>query len=214
MNAAPRGRRFSSDPAAILDRMRVIDIGWMMSESLRQSDLDDLSAWMDGEVEGRRAVEIERLVAAVPAWRRAHGELVALNSALDAWAAPPPPADLAERTIRRARASRTAVGKARRMACWLVPAGVAAAALLLVVMARGPRDDSAGQRRQAAQVAPEAGAEIVATVLGDLPPGDRFLVENLDFFTGYDLCDLMAANETLLDVETLAALDRLDPRGI
>ena len=185
-----------------------------MSESLPQSDLDELSAWLDGEAEGQRANEIERLVSAAPAWRRAHRELGALNSALDAWAAPPPAADLAERTLRRVRASQTAMGKARRMAYWLVPAGVAAAALLLVVMARGPRDDSAGQGRQAAQVAPEAGAEIVATVLGDVPASDRFLVENLDFFTGYDLCGLMAANEELLDVETLAALDRLDPRGI
>jgi len=174
-----------------------------MSERLRQSDFEDLSAYLDGELPAERAAVVERLVTEDPAWRRAAGEVKALHQALESWAAPSSPEGLAERIIRGVRRTGRPKPKVIRVARWLVPA--AAAAILLVVALTW-------QRRPAPPAPPGEG--IVQSALRTLPAEDRFVVENLEFFENYELYSLVAENEALLDTRTLEAIDSLEKQGI
>jgi anti-sigma factor RsiW len=70
-----------------------------MNEELGQSDFADLSAWLDGELPGGRAAEVERLVRDDPVWRRAERELRGLHEALDSYAAPSAAPSLARRIL-------------------------------------------------------------------------------------------------------------------
>jgi hypothetical protein len=193
-----------------------------MTQPLTQHEFEDLSAWMDGELDGPRAEEIRRRVETDPAWAEAARELVRLDDALDAWRAPDAPGDLPERIVANVRrAARPRVLRFRRVA---IVASAAAAAIVLAVVitqritpppAPGPGDDVAGNNAPRADApedpAPgEPGGEIVAAALDDVPPSDRFVVENLGFFQSYDTAAVLAENDELLDSDTLAALERLD----
>jgi len=70
-----------------------------MSGQLGQSDFEDLSAWLDGELPAERAAEVKRLVDGNPVWRQAEHELRILNEALDGFAAPAPAQGLAGRIL-------------------------------------------------------------------------------------------------------------------
>jgi anti-sigma factor RsiW len=70
-----------------------------MSEHLRQSDLEDLSAWLDGELPSPRAAEVDRLVQENAEWARALQELRILSETLDCYEAPAPRAGLAQRIL-------------------------------------------------------------------------------------------------------------------
>ena len=70
-----------------------------MSGELRQSDFEDLSAWLDGELPPGRAAEVQRMVHEDPLWRRAERELRGLHEALDSYAAPAPAPGLAGRIL-------------------------------------------------------------------------------------------------------------------
>jgi anti-sigma factor RsiW len=70
-----------------------------MSGQLRQSDFEDLTAWLDGELTGQRAAQVERLVHDDPVWRRAEQELRSLHKAIDGYAAPAPAPGLARRIL-------------------------------------------------------------------------------------------------------------------
>lgn len=70
-----------------------------MSGQLGQSDFENLSAWLDGELPAERAAEVERLVRENPVWRQAGQELRSLHEALDSYAAPAPAPGLARRIL-------------------------------------------------------------------------------------------------------------------
>jgi anti-sigma factor RsiW len=70
-----------------------------MSGQLGQSDFENLSAWLDGELPAERAAEVERLVHENPVWRQAGQELRSLHEALDSYAAPAPAPGLARRIL-------------------------------------------------------------------------------------------------------------------
>lgn len=70
-----------------------------MSGQLRQSDFEDLSAWLDGELTGPRAAQVEKLVHDDPVWRRAEQDLRSLNEAMDSYAAPEPAPGLTGRIL-------------------------------------------------------------------------------------------------------------------
>ena len=70
-----------------------------MSGRLGQSDFEDLSAWLDGELPLGRAAEVERLVQDDPVWRRTERELRILHEALDGYTAPAPAPGLARRIL-------------------------------------------------------------------------------------------------------------------
>ena len=70
-----------------------------MSGQLGQSDFEDLSAWLDGELSAERAAQVERLVHEDRLWRQAERELCSLHEALDSYAAPAPAPGLARRIL-------------------------------------------------------------------------------------------------------------------
>ena len=74
--------------------------GSEMSERLeRQSDLEQLSAWMDGELDAPAAEGVARLVREDPAWRAAWEEFRAVDWALDLCPPVGPRRDLTEEIV-------------------------------------------------------------------------------------------------------------------
>lgn len=102
----------------------------MSDQRLTQADFEDLSAWLDGELDGERSARVAALVGADPVWRRARAELTALGVALDAYTVPDAPADLAERILRRVAAQSRRLPVVIRLARWLAPAAAAAGIVL------------------------------------------------------------------------------------
>ena len=144
-----------------------------------------------------------------PAWTDALGELKALDSALEAWAAPVSPEGITERIVRGVRASEHRKPRTRRLVRWLGPAvGAAAAAIVLAIVLHTP------EIRVLSPPPPAPEPELVSEILNDIPDGDQFLVENLEFFQNYELCSVMEDNAVLLDEATLDALDDLEAGGI
>jgi hypothetical protein len=168
-----------------------------MTAGLQQADCDDLSAYLDGELSDVRAVEVARLVRDDPVWRAAHAELRALDAAMDAWTVPAPPEGLAQRVLAsvRRRAHRPLL---LRTAAWLGPlAAAAAVALLAVAIMNRPSSDVPGRELGSSRaLAPVPKAERADV--------ERMIVENLGFFSDY---------EVLEEMETLQALDELEREG-
>jgi len=161
----------------------------MVREPMDQSELEDLSAFLDGELPPQRAAEVEALIRSDPRWAAAQRELNALDAILDAYAAPPAPADLAGRIIRRSRKLGRPKPLVIRLVRWIAPAAAAAAVILIAAVAlrRGPTRT---------QVSPK-------DALADVPKADRFVVENLSFFRDYEVIE---------NLETLKAIERLDDK--
>lgn len=179
-----------------------------MNVDLNESNFADLSAWSDGEVAPERSAEIERLVREDRAWTDALSELKAVDSALEAWTGPACLEGLAERIIGGVRTGQRPGRKAAHLLRWLVPAAsAAAAAILLAVILHSP-DVTPPPR------APAEETVAVREILKDIPNGDKFIVENLEFFQNYELCSVMEENAVLLDEATLDALDDLEAGGI
>lgn len=168
-----------------------------MTAGLQQADYDDLSAYLDGELDSERAAEVARLVRDDPVWRTAYTELSALDAAMDAWTVPAPPEGLAEEILAnvRRRAHRPLL---LRTAAWLGPfAAVAAVALLAVAIMNRPSSDAPGRELGSSRaLAPVPKAERADV--------ERMIVENLGFFSDY---------EVLEEMETLRALDQLEREG-
>ena len=168
-----------------------------MTGELGQSDFEDLSAYLDGELGPQRTAEIARLIAEDATWRDAHRQLAAIDAAMDAYEVPAPPEGLADRVVARVRR------KARRplvlrVIGWLAPAA-AAAAIILVVLAVMNRPDAA----------PVAGELVTSPALQAVPQAERadvenMIVENLGFFRDY---------EVIAQFETLEAIDHLEKGG-
>jgi len=152
---------------------------------LDQSEREDLSAFLDGELPSQRAAEVEALIRSDPRWAAAQRELKALDAALDGCTVPPAPADLAGRIIRRSRK----LGRPRPLVIplvrWIAPVAAAAAAVILATVLVLPHD----------------GGRSPGGPLADVPKADRFVVENLSFFRDYEVIE---------NLETLQAIERLD----
>lgn len=176
---------------------------------LEQSDLEDLSAFLDGELAGDRLAEVRRLVQTDAAWRQASAELAALGDVLGTVQAPAHSDGLAERIKLSAR--RDAQSGARlRLVRWLAPLAAAAAIVLAVFIygpqANDPADkvaDTPGKIGDAAPTgSPDADAATVA--LQGLAAEDQFVVENLEFVRDYSVLE---------DFETLQAIEEIEKQG-
>jgi hypothetical protein len=178
-----------------------------MDEEVSKDDLENLSAWVDGELDERQAADVERAVRAGGAMGRARREMQALDRLLDRYDVPEPPADLAERIIDNVRSARRAP-RVVRLARWLVPAAAAAAAIVVAaVLLSGPRQEPDGPI--AGPVGP-AEQLTTAKVLASATPEEQrllaedFAAENLDMLRNYDVLVLW---DTLEEIEKIEAAD-------
>jgi len=177
-----------------------------MTDKLGQSDRQDLLAYLDGELSGPRAEQIAHMVEQDTDWRSAAEEHHRLNDLLDAYTVTPPGGDLSERIIGNVRVAGARPAKIIRFARIAAPLAAAAAVLIAVVLWHGlrqPPNTSGNQTNVVNATDPLAG----------LAEADKFVVKNLDFFQNYALCEVMASNEQILDLETLDAIDRLESRS-
>ena len=172
----------------------------MSTEKLqRQSDIEDLSAWMDGELADADARRVAHLVEMDPAWTRAHRELKALDDALGAMPTPTPQRPLTDRIVHAATRRRARVRIVRIAA----PLAAAAAILLAVLAANYLGDGGAGPKRQLSPIEKEINRH-----LASVAPADRPLVANLQLF-GDDV-DAYSTVRDVADADTLAALASLE----
>ncbi len=174
-----------------------------------ESDFADLSAWLDGELAGPLADHVARLVESDPAWRQAADELKSLDAALGCWQQASPPGDLSVRIARRVKLTATPDKWKTRLVRWSLSAAAVAAVILLVVSTeRTPINEPDADR-----MADTTPGSLVEELLKDVRPDDRFLVEHLDFFQTYELCNLIEEFD-VLDEATFAELDTLESQGI
>jgi len=166
----------------------------MTRESLNDSEFEDLSAFLDGRLDARRAAQVEGRLRRDPRRREILDELRAADRALETMAAPPaPPADLAEKVIAGVRRRRRA-GPWR----WVVRIGgslaaAAAVALVAIVIAR---PSAPPPRRQADATAPPEGDNAAATV--EDTSSDTAV---LDFLRDFEVVE---------NFETLEAIERME----
>jgi len=104
-----------------------------MTGKTEQPDFDDLSAWLDGELEDDRAEQVKRAAAPDGDLGQVHRELRELDEMLNTLTVPPAPAGLAERIIARTRraARRRLVVRVVR---WAAPVAAAAAVVIAVAL--------------------------------------------------------------------------------
>jgi negative regulator of sigma E activity len=186
-----------------------------MNQRIEQHEIDQLSAYLDGELSPGERGELEQQLEARPQLAAELEKLRRLDGLLGVYNAPAPSGALRGQILRAAwsQPRRPAV---LRMAPWAAAAAVAAAIVLAVVLGLGPGQDQPGQLAGGggnASNAPvvELGGpsdEIVSERLAQVAREDQFVVEHLGFFTNYDLAqDLVEAD---IDAETMAALDQLE----
>ncbi len=103
-----------------------------MKREIRQSDIEALSAWLDGELSRPQRNRLEKRLAQEPDLARVEQEMRRIDRALDTWQVPSASPKLAERikaNIRRSDRNRLFF----RIARWGAAASAAAAVLLAAV---------------------------------------------------------------------------------
>ncbi|MHC4984000.1 MAG: anti-sigma factor [Planctomycetota bacterium] len=102
-----------------------------MKDQAKQRDVEDISAWLDGELEDQHAERVKKAAGGDPTLSQIHRELQELDEILNAYTAPAAPDGLAESIIAGARRAgrRATVIRSLR---WLVPAAAAAAIIIAV----------------------------------------------------------------------------------
>jgi len=166
------------------------------------SDVEELAAWMDGELPEDRAAEVRRRVACDPTWRQSYQQLRAVDAALDSWSAPQPPADLAERICRAGRR----LALRQRVVRVLAPLAAAAVIVLAVwgIARQSPPPPAA---------TPGGVEGVIARTLQDVPREDRFLVQNLQLVKNLPTVESYEQVRGIVDAETLSALVSLEGQG-
>ncbi len=103
-----------------------------MNNKLTESEFEDLSAWLDGELDSVRAAEVAQLVENDPAWTKACHELRNLDNSLDAWPVPAVPEKLARYIITDAKIPPRST--LNRILHWATPAAAAAALIMGILL--------------------------------------------------------------------------------
>lgn len=160
----------------------------------RQSDLDELSAWLDGELDPPSAERVARLVCSDPDWQATCEQFRAVSACMELLPPVGPARDLTDGIVRTARRRRR-IGRAAGV---LVPLA-AAAGLAVAVMLAWPS-------RPAGPEAPAGVQAKIETILEDVPRQDRPIVRNLSFFQNYrEVVDYQQVRQ-IVDAETVSAL--------
>jgi negative regulator of sigma E activity len=180
-----------------------------MSTMLSQVELEELSAYMDGELDAPRAAEVRRRIESDPAWRQAHAELSALDAAMDACDVPAAPTDLADRIVSQIR-RRTDRAVTIRIATWAAAAAVLLAVGISLWMAANDRN-SDNQTPVVNTSVPGGSGNAVTPGPGEtgraepglIPPTDveELARDNLDFFKNLDV---------ITNLDTLEEIERLE----
>jgi anti-sigma factor RsiW len=168
----------------------------------RQSDLEELSAWMDGELGPADAERVAGRVRTDPAWRATHEQFLALDRALDAMPAPRPRRSLTDGIVRAAHRRGLAVRIIRIAAPLAAAAAIVLALLIVRSLETGPRLPRLGAFEQE-----------IARHLGSVAPEDRLIVVNLPMFERYPEVDAYEQVRDVADAETMAALTNLEAAG-
>lgn len=175
----------------------------MSGNGLSESDLELLSAWMDGELAADQAARVAGLVATEPPWRQAHREFLAIDAGLGAMPAPELRSELTDRIVNAARGQR----RFRRIVAVAGSLAVAAAVVLAVWLVRPGQMAPPPE----APVARSPVEDQIDAALIDVPAEDRFIVRKLGFFREYpDLAEYRELSD-LADAKTLSELAKLDP---
>jgi len=167
----------------------------MSEPKLRQDELEQISAFLDGELPADQTRDVARRIDSDPAWAAAADELGKLESLLDAWPTPRLAGDLTTSILAATRRKQPRPAWVQ----WLAPLATAAA-IVAAVLLLGPTGSRPGP-----EVAGEPTVSPIEKVIEAVPREDRFVVENLDVFEDYDV---LVRYETL---EALAALEREQP---
>lgn len=170
----------------------------MLPNTLGQSELEQIVAWLDGELSLQEADQVAARVQSDPAWSAAAREFRQLDQLLDGWQAPALPRDLTGEVLARARRKPALPAWVRLTA----PLAAAAAIVLVAVAFHAMRPATPAKTGGAGTVATANLA--VTDDLARVVQSDQFLVENLDLFKDYDV---------LKDFATLKAMDELERQG-
>ena len=179
-----------------------------MEEKLNQIDLEDLSAYMDGELTDPSLSRVKDLLRTSPAWKRALEQLQAVDRAMEAYITPPAPADLARKVLAKvALVHRPAL--IRPSFRWMIPLTAAAAAVIVLMLAgaiqRPARHRGASGNPVVRTVTPPPGGQVNTTAQEpqedeDYYPevaGENFVEDHLEFFR-----DMSVVN----DLDTIEAI--------
>ena len=188
-----------------------------MEEKLTQIDLEDLSAYMDGELDGAARSRIGELVRTSAAWRDALARLQAVDVAMEAYVVPAAPEGLADRVLRKTSHAHRTVLLPRPPLRWLAPlaaaAAIIAAFLIFQSLSRPARNKSnfvvTPQHRVMPSPAPNADEQLPDMDDEEAYPEvdlavDNFAEDNLDF-----LRDMGVVN----NLETIEAIYNQQTRG-
>ena len=168
-----------------------------MIRELTQSEMEQLNAFLDGELEAAEASRVEAMLASDTAWAQAARELQSLDGLLGEYTVPAAPAELAGRIIAAARRERPASQWTIRLVKYLAPAMAAAAALILYVAFYHPGETK-----------PPAPNQVVNN--NNQQDIDSVIVEHLPFFKQYEAADKISHNDTVVDDATMQAIDQLE----
>ena len=174
----------------------------MKNKPLSQSQLDQISAFLDGELSASQTDQVAARLENDPAWAAAAGQFQKLGTLLEVWEAPPLRRDLTDSILAKAR-------RKSRLPEWvraMIPLAAAAAIFLTVAAYHFLTTDSAGVNSLVTlggQGASDSDTQASEKLLKGIDDQDHFVVKNLDLFQDYDV---------LADFETLSAIDK--PAGL
>ncbi len=174
----------------------------------RQLDIEDLIAWMDGELSGDDARRVARLVETDPHWQADFKQFRAVDHLTGLIEPARPGRDLTDRIVRSAHQSGRQVYRRRRLVRVVkIVAPLAAAACIILALWFGgpaPKPKTEGQP-------PAVGVTAeIAAILKDVPQADRFIVQNLPLFRNYQKVTQYQQVCDLADAETLSALTEME----
>jgi hypothetical protein len=180
------------------------------TRELTESELENLSAYMDGELRGDSTAEVAQNIQADAAWRQTRRDFQDVESLLDYYTAPPVSAELTGRimsAVRRQQRSRQTLHLVR----WLAPAAAAAAIIIVGLAVFGGGDwlsrphTSGLVGGNIVNIGPElAGSTAFKAVPVDQRPAlQEEIIRHLNFFRDYEVV-------ADVDMETLKAIEQLD----
>ena len=183
------------------------------TRELTASEVENLSAYMDGELPAGPAAEVARGIEADAAWRQMRRDFQDVDSLLDDYTAPPASAELTGRIMSavRKQARRRHI---LRVVRWLAPAAAAAAILLIgLAVFGGGHWFSQPQAHPIVNKPVNIERELAGSTAFKAVPADQRpalqeeIIRHLNFFRDY---------EVVADLETLEAIEQLDSqdRGI